>query len=167
MEDAIKKADVLIEALPYIMRVHKKIIVIKYGGSILGEERIRRHVLEDIVFLSFIGVKVILVHGGGPNISERMRIKGKKNKFVEGIRVTDEETLGVVQEELDKLNQLIVKEIAELGGRVLGLSGKDNQLIQGRQKKAKIDLGLVGEIVDINKDFLLEKMNESFSLKFL
>ena len=162
MEDAIKKADVLIEALPYIMRFHKKIIVIKYGGSILGEERIRRHVLEDIVFLSFIGVKVILVHGGGPNISERMRIKGKKNKFVEGIRVTDEETLSVVQEELDKLNQLIVKEISELGGRVLGLSGKDNQLIQGRQKKAKIDLGLVGEIVDINNDFLLEKMNDYF-----
>jgi acetylglutamate kinase len=160
MEEAIKKADVLIEALPYIKRFHKKTAVIKYGGSILGEERIRCNVLEDIVFLSFIGMKVILVHGGGPNISERMRTKGKRTEFVEGMRVTDEETLAVVEEELEKLNALIVKEVSNLGGKVEGLNGRDNQLIQVKKKKAKIDLGLVGEIININKDFLLERLKK-------
>ena len=160
MEEAIKKADVLIEALPYIKRFHKKTAVIKYGGSILGEERIRCNVLEDIVFLSFIGMKVILVHGGGPNISERMRTKGKKTEFIEGMRVTDEETLAVVEEELQKLNALIVEEVSNLGGKVEGLNGRDNQLIQVKKKKAKIDLGLVGEIININKDFLLERLKK-------
>ncbi len=164
MEEAIRKADVLIEALPYIKRFHKKITVIKYGGSILGEKSIRRNVLEDIVFLSFIGMRVILVHGGGPNISQRMRIKGKKTEFLEGMRVTDKDTLMVVQEELDKLNTLIVKEIIELGGKAEGLSGKDNRIIQVKKKKAKIDLGLVGEIVDINEKFLLNEIKKDVIL---
>ena len=103
MEEAIKKADVLIEALPYIKKFHKKIIVIKYGGSILGEDKIRKGVLEDIVFLSFMGLRPVLVHGGGPNISERMRASGKRTDFVDGMRVTDEETLAVVEEELKSL----------------------------------------------------------------
>lgn len=160
MEEAIRKADVLIEALPYIKRFHKRIAVIKYGGSILSEERIRSNVLEDIVFLSFTGMRVVLVHGGGPNISQRMRTKGKKTEFLEGMRVTDEETLGLVEEELDKLNALLVKEITRLGGKAAGLSGKHNQLIQVKKKKAKIDLGLVGEIVNINKDPLLNKLKK-------
>ena len=122
MEEAIKKADVLIEALPYIKQFHKKIIVIKYGGSILGEEKIRRGILEDIVFLSFMGLRPVLVHGGGPNISERIRVEGKKTEFVDGIRVTDEETLVVVEEELQKLNEIIVNEIVELGANAIGLN---------------------------------------------
>ncbi len=158
MEEAIRKANVLIEALPYIKRFYKKIVVIKYGGSILGEERIRYNVLRDIVFLSLIGMRIVLVHGGGPNISQRMRAKGKMTEFIEGMRVTDEETLGIVQEELDKLNTLIVKEITELGGKAKGFSGKDEQLIQVKKKKAKIDLGLVGEIVNINQRFLLNRL---------
>lgn len=158
MEEAIKKADVLIEALPYIRRFHNKIVVIKYGGSILDEERIRHNVLEDIVFLSFIGMRIILVHGGGLNISQRMRTKGKKNEFIEGMRVTDMETLGVVQDELDKLNRLIVKEINALGVKAEGLSGKDNGLILAKKKKSKIDLGLVGEITNINGQFLLNRL---------
>ena len=160
MQDAIKKADILIEALPYIKRFHRKIAVIKYGGSILDEERIRSNVLEDIVFLSFIGMRIVLVHGGGPNISQRMRTKGKKNEFIEGMRVTDGDTLSVVQEELDKLNTLLEKEIIGLGGKAEGLSGKDSHLIQVKKKKAKIDLGLVGEIVNINKQFLLNKLKK-------
>ncbi|MFC1658102.1 acetylglutamate kinase [Candidatus Omnitrophota bacterium] len=160
MEEAIRKADVLIEALPYIKRFRKKIAVIKYGGSILGEESIRSNVLEDIVFLSFIGMKVILVHGGGPNISQRMRNTGKKTEFLEGMRVTDKETLGLVEEELDKLNSLLVKEINTLGAKAEGFSGKHNQLIEVKKKKAKIDLGLVGEIVNINKDFLSGKLKK-------
>ena len=87
MEEAIKKAQVLIEALPYIKKFHNKTIVIKYGGSILGEEKIRKGVLEDIVFLNFMGLQPVLVHGGGPNISDRMRSSGKKTEFVDGMRV--------------------------------------------------------------------------------
>lgn len=154
MEDAIRKADVLIEALPYIKRFHKKVIVIKYGGSILGDENIRAGVLEDIVFLNFMGLRPILVHGGGPNISERMRSSGIKTEFVEGMRVTDEETLKLVEEELQVLNELIVKELDELGAKAVGLNGKDGDLIQVEKKKTKIDIGLVGHIKGINAELL-------------
>ncbi|MCK9431486.1 MAG: acetylglutamate kinase [Candidatus Omnitrophica bacterium] len=163
MEEAIRKADVLIEALPYIKRFHKKVIVIKYGGSILGEEKIRKGILEDIVFLSFMGLRPVLVHGGGPNISERMRALGKKTEFVEGMRVTDEETLRLVEEELLVLNGLIVKELNELGAKAVGLNGKDNDLIQVEKKKVnggKIDIGLVGQITGINTHFLSEELKK-------
>ena len=167
MEEAIKKADVLIEALPYIKKFHRKIVVIKYGGSILGEDKIRRGVLEDIVFLSFMGLKAILVHGGGPNISDRMRASGKKTEFVDGMRVTDEETLGVVEEELKTLNSVIVKEITELGGKAVGLNGKDRGIIQAEKKKAKIDLGLVGKVTKINAQALEAELKSSHVLVVL
>jgi len=160
MQEAIKKADVLIEALPYIKRFHKKIVVIKYGGSILGEEKIRKGVLEDIVFLNFMGLRSVLVHGGGPNISDRMRTSGKKTDFVDGMRVTDEETLLVVEEELQELNNLIVRELSELGARAVGLSGKEKNIIQVEKKKAKIDLGLVGHIVGIGKEPILDELKK-------
>ncbi len=154
MEDAIRKADVLIEALPYIKRFHKKVIVIKYGGSILGDEKIRNGVLEDIVFLNFMGLRPILVHGGGPNISDRMRASGKKTEFVEGMRVTDEETLQLVEEELLVLNELIVNEINQLGAKAIGLNGKDDDLIHVEKKKTKVDIGLVGNIKSVNTQLL-------------
>jgi len=160
MEEAIKKADVLIEALPYIKRFHKKIIVIKYGGSILGDDKIRKGILEDIVFLNFMGLRPVLVHGGGPNISDRMRSSGKKTEFVDGMRVTDEDTLSMVEEELQKLNDVIVKEITDLGAAACGLNGKENRLIQTEKKKAKIDLGLVGHIVGINTAPISGILNE-------
>jgi len=158
MEEAIKKADVLIEALPYIKSFHKKIIVIKYGGSILGEEKIRRGVLEDIVFLSFMGIKPVLVHGGGPNISGRMRNEGKKTEFVDGMRVTDEDTLEVVEEELEKLNELIVNEITELGAVAIGLNGKDKKIIRAEKKESRVDLGLVGQTVAVNTEPILGEL---------
>lgn len=158
MEEAIRKAEVLIEALPYIKKFHKKIVVIKYGGSILGEEKIRKGILEDIVFLNFMGLRPVLVHGGGPNISERIRATGKKAEFVDGMRVTDEETLIVVEEELQKLNDTIVSEITELGADAVGLNGKDKKLIQVEKKKTEIDLGLVGQITQINADPILEEL---------
>ncbi|MDO8488520.1 MAG: acetylglutamate kinase [Candidatus Omnitrophota bacterium] len=160
MEDAIRKADVLIEALPYIKRFHKKVIVIKYGGSILGDEKIRSGVLEDIVFLSFMGLRPILVHGGGPNISDRMRASGKKTEFVEGMRVTDDETLQLVEEELLVLNKLIVKELNELGVKAVGLNGKDDDLIQVEKKKTKVDIGLVGQIKGVNVQLLNEELKK-------
>lgn len=160
MEEAIKKADVLIEALPYIKKFHKKIIVIKYGGSILGEDKIRKGVLEDIVFLNFMGLRPVLVHGGGPNISERMRASGKKTEFIDGMRVTDEDTLALVEEELSVLSKLIVKEISELGGKAVGLNGKDRDIIQAEKKKAKVDLGLVGHIIAIDEKPILEELKK-------
>ncbi len=160
MEEAIKKADVLVEALPYIKKFHKKIIVIKYGGSILGEEKIRRGVLEDIVFLNFMGLRAVLVHGGGPNISERLRSSGKKTEFVDGMRVTDEETLKLVEEELQSLNELIVKEIIELGAKAAGLNGKEKNIIQVEKKKAEIDLGFVGNIVGIENQPMLDELKK-------
>ncbi|MCX5709925.1 MAG: acetylglutamate kinase [Candidatus Omnitrophica bacterium] len=151
MEEAIRKADVLIEALPYIKKFHKKVVVIKYGGSILGDEKIRKGVLEDIVFLNFMGLKPVLVHGGGPNISDRLRQSGVKTEFVDGMRVTDEATLKVVEEELQELNDLIVKEINEIGAKATGLNGK-NDIVIVEKKKAKVDLGLVGHITGVNSD---------------
>jgi len=160
MEEAIKKAEVLIEALPYIKRFHKKIVVIKYGGSILSEESIRQRVLEDIVFLNFMGLKPVLVHGGGQNISERMRATGRKAEFVDGIRVTDPETLKVVEEELQKLNDTIVKELNELGAKGFGINGKERNMLKVVKKKAKTDLGLVGHIVGVNEEPVLERLKE-------
>ncbi|OGX14927.1 MAG: acetylglutamate kinase [Omnitrophica WOR_2 bacterium RBG_13_41_10] len=160
MEEAIKKADVLIEALPYIKKFHKKIIVIKYGGSILGEEKTRKGILEDIVFLNFMGLRPILVHGGGPNISERMRSSGKKTDFIDGMRVTDKETLKLVEEELLSLNNIITEEINQLGAKAVSLNGKDKKLIQVEKKKTKIDLGFVGHITGIDTEVILKELKK-------
>jgi len=158
MEEAIKKADVLIEALPYIKEFHKKITVIKYGGSILGEERVRKGVLEDIVFLSYMGLRPVLVHGGGPNISDRMRKSGKKTDFVEGMRVTDRETLKIVEEELEVLNKEIVKEIEKLGGKAKGFTN-NNSILKVEKKKSKVDLGLVGKMAEIDTELILKEIS--------
>lgn len=160
MEEAIKKAQVLIEALPYIKRFHKKIIVIKYGGSILDSFDIRRGILEDIVFLNYMGLRPVLVHGAGPRISERMRSEGKKAEFVEGMRVTDWETIKIVQEELEKLNAIIVREITELGAKAVGINTKNKNVLLVEKKKAAVDLGLVGEIVRVNNRPILDSLQE-------
>ena len=153
MEAIIQKASILIEAIPYIHAFRRKVFVIKYGGSILDNESIRKNVLEDIVFLSYVGIRTILVHGGGPHINSRLKESGLKSEFHEGIRVTDKETLKIVQEELDKLNKIIVKEVKDLKGDVTGLRGDEN-IIKVVKKKAAKDLGYVGSITDINKEIL-------------
>ena len=153
MEDIIKKAGVLIEAIPYIHDFRRKIFVIKYGGSILDNETIRQNVLEDIVFLSFVGIRTILIHGGGPHISNRMKEAGLKSEFHDGIRVTDEKTLTIVSEELEKLNRRIVNELKDLKGDVTGLKGNENIIHVEKRKSAK-DLGFVGTITSIDKDAL-------------
>ena len=162
MEEIIKKADVLIEALPYIRKFNKKILVIKYGGSILGEEKIRKLVLQDMVFLNFVGIKIVLVHGGGPSISERMRKDGKRTEFIDGMRVTDEETLVVVEDELKRLNSLIVEELNQFGAKAISLDGKNDEIIFVKKKKAKIDLGFVGEIIRINTEPILNNLNKGY-----
>ncbi len=151
MEDIIKKAGILVEALPYIHKFRRKVFVIKYGGSILDNNEIRKYVLEDIVFLSDVGIRIILIHGGGPHISTRLTLMGKKSEFHEGIRVTDKNTLQVVSEELDKLNKKIVDEIKALSGDVTGLRGEEN-IIHVQKKKATKDLGYVGTITSVDKE---------------
>ncbi len=156
MEEMIKKADVLIEALPYIQNFYDKTIVIKYGGAVLTDIDIRRDVLEDIVFLSYVGMRPVLVHGGGPYISKRLEEMGKEPKFVKGFRVTDEETMEVVEEELFKVNREIVRQIISLGGSAISLSGKDDHLIEVK-KHAEIDgqdIGFVGDITKVNADII-------------
>lgn len=159
MENIIKKAEILIEALPYIKAFHRKITVIKYGGSILGDDKIRLGVLEDIVFLSYMGIRPVLVHGGGPNISEKMKSSGKKTDFIEGMRVTDKETLKIVEEELVSLNERIAAELKKLGGKVKSLNGKNNNLIQAEKKIAEVDLGFVGDVAGVETSLILKELN--------
>jgi len=159
MQDIIKKAGVLVEAIPYIHAFRRKVFVIKYGGSILDNETIRKNVLEDIVFLSCVGIRTILIHGGGPHISARMKEAGLKSEFHEGIRVTDQATLTIVSEELEKLNQRIVNEIKALKGDVTGLKGNENIIHVEKRKSAK-DLGYVGTITSIDKEALLAHLHQ-------
>ena len=153
MEDVIKKAGVLIEAIPYIHSFRQKLFVIKYGGSILDNDAMRKNVLLDIVFLSYVGIRTILVHGGGPHISNRVKDAGLKSEFFEGIRITDQSTLDIVKEELEKLNQKIVHEIEAVKGLVVGLKGQEN-IVRVNKKTAAKDLGLVGTIHSINQELL-------------
>jgi len=157
MEEFIKKAGVLVEAIPYINAFRQKLFVIKYGGSILDNPTIRHNVLEDIVFLSYVGIRIILVHGGGPNISSRLKEKGIKPEFHDGIRVTDKMTLEIVAEELDKLNKQIVAEIKELKGDVTGLKGQEN-IVRVVKKQSTKELGYVGTITTIEHDSIQQHL---------
>ena len=159
MENIIKKANVLIEAIPYIHAFRRKIFVIKYGGSILDDDKIRHNVLEDIVFLSYVGIRTIIVHGGGPQISARIKEKGIKPEFHNGIRITDKETLKIVIEELDKLNAKIVEEIKKLKGDVSGLRGQEN-IIRVKKKVADRELGYVGTITSVNQEALEDHLKK-------
>ena len=159
MENVIKKAGVLIEAIPYIHAFRRKIFVIKYGGSILDDDKIRHNVLEDIVFLSYVGIRTIIVHGGGPQISARIKEKGIKPEFYNGIRVTDKETLTIVGEELGKLNVKIVEEIRALKGDATGLKGDEN-IVRVKKKIADKELGYVGTITSVNQEALEDHLKK-------
>lgn len=159
MDDIIKKADVLIEALPYIQSFYGKTIVIKYGGAAMFDKDIRRNVLNDIVFMNYVGMRPILIHGGGPAASKRIEALGKEVKFVNGYRVTDAETMAIVEEEFMKINMEIVQELTALGSAAITLSGKDDRFIEvtKHQKINGQDIGFVGEIKKINGD-VIQKM---------
>ncbi|MBE5762756.1 MAG: acetylglutamate kinase [Clostridiales bacterium] len=144
-----QRAEVLTQALPNIKKYSGKIVVIKYGGNAMVNETLKEQVMEDIVLLSLIGVKVVLVHGGGPEISEMMNKLGKKAEFVDGLRVTDKETVDIVQMVLaGKINKSLVNFINVKGGKAMGISGMDGKLIEAKMKNEK--LGYVGEITNIN-----------------
>jgi acetylglutamate kinase len=156
-------ANILVQALPYIQRYYGKVMVIKYGGNAMVDEELKRSVCRDIVLMHYVGMKPILVHGGGPEISALMHKIGKEPEFVNGLRVTDAETMEIVEMVLaGKTNKGIVSIINNLGARAVGLSGKDANLIVANKAEGTIDLGYVGEVVKINPEILLDLLDHGY-----
>ena len=152
-----ERAKILSEALPYILKYKDKIIVIKYGGNAMVDENLKRLVMEDVVMLSSLGMKVVLVHGGGPEISVMLKKINKESTFVNGLRVTDGETMDIVTQVLaGKLNKSLVNQLNLAGGKAIGLSGVDAGMIEALPKDPK--LGYVGTITDINTDVILDSL---------
>ena len=162
MEEIIKKADVLIEALPYIQRFRGKTVVIKYGGNLMENESTFRSILLDIVLMSSVGMKPLLVHGGGNFITNRLVAERKETKFVDGLRITDAETIKTVEEVLIGLNNRIVQQIEELGGKAKGVLPEDKLFKAKKTFFEAIDLGFVGEIVAVKKEILEKLLNQNF-----
>ena len=172
MKKLIEKANILVEALPYIRSFYGKTFVIKYGGAAQAEDSLKHAFAQDVVLMSYIGIRPIIVHGGGPLISETMKKMGKKPTFVDGHRVTDEETMDIVEMVLGGLiNKQIVSLINAHGGRAVGLSGKDGGLIKAKKKRISksdlskdeyIDIGLVGEVTEVCPDALLSLDRDGF-----
>jgi len=173
MKDIITKAEILIEALPYIRNFYGKSFVIKYGGAAQVKEELKESFAKDIALLNFIGIKTTIVHGGGPKISATMEKMGKKPKFVQGQRVTDQETMDIVEMVLGGLvNKEIVSLINNHGGKAVGLSGKDAGLIKAKKKLIKkssakgvdeiIDIGLVGEVTQVDPHIIISLEKEGF-----
>lgn len=156
-----QRAEILTQALPYIQKYHNKIIVIKYGGNAMISEDLKMQVMEDIVLLSLIGVKPVLVHGGGPEISEMLKKVGKESKFVDGLRVTDKETAEIVQMVLaGKINKHLVNILGEFGGSAIGISGIDAHLIEAEVKDER--LGFVGEVTNVNVQPILDLLEKEY-----
>ena len=150
MQELVEKANILIEALPYIKKFRGKEILIKYGGAALSYEEIRENVLQDLVFMNYVGIRPILIHGGGTFITDNLKKKGVQSQFVNGLRVTDQATIEVVIETLAKLNKSIVHDINRLGAHAVGLSGRDAEILQVVKHTAEGDVGFVGEVTSVN-----------------
>ncbi len=150
MKEAIKKSAVLIEAVPYIKKFFQKVVVIKYGGAAVDEKGIEKSILEDIIFMNYAGMRPILVHGGGPLISKMMKKAGLEPKFIHGRRVTDTETVHIIDKALHIINRKIVNGLKEMGAKAFGLSGRENNLIRVKKMKTDFDLGFVGEVTSVD-----------------
>ncbi len=151
MQETKNRAQVLTEALPYIQKFFDKIIVVKYGGNAMINEELKNAVMRDIVLLSIVGIKVVLVHGGGPDISTMLKRVGKESKFIDGLRYTDKETAEIVGMVLSgKVNKSLVSIIHHNNGKAIGLCGADGGMIQAVKMKGNVDLGYVGEITKID-----------------
>lgn len=156
-----ERAEILTQALPYIKKFNSKIIVVKYGGNAMINEQLKQQVMEDIVLLWLIGVKVVLVHGGGPEISDTLKSLGKEPKFVDGLRVTDKETVDVVQMVLaGKVNKTLVSLLECKGGKAMGISGIDGRLIEAKIKDEK--LGFVGSITNVNIEPITDLLEQGY-----
>ena len=163
MEQVMKKAEVLIEALPYIQKFNRKIIVVKYGGSAMSNEELQKNVIKDVTLLKLVGFKPIIVHGGGKAISKWVGKVGKEAKFVNGLRVTDEETMEIAEMVLGRVNKNLVTMVEELGVKAVGISGKDGGLLKVNKKYADgQDIGYVGEINKVDPKVLYDLLEKDF-----
>lgn len=157
----MQRAEVLTQALPNIQRYYGKIVVVKYGGNAMTDPNLKEQVMEDIVLLHLIGVKIVLVHGGGPEINELMARVGKKSEFVDGLRVTDKETVDIVQMVLaGKINKTLVNLLEKKGGKAVGISGLDGRLLEAKMKDPR--LGYVGEITSVNIEPITDLLEKGY-----
>ena len=163
MEQIMEKAQVLIEALPYIQRFNRKIIVVKYGGSAMVDEDLKKQVIQDVTLLKLVGFKPIIVHGGGKEISRWVGKVGKEPEFINGLRKTDAETMEIAEMVLNKVNKSLVSLVEGLGVLSIGISGKDGGLLKVKKKYSDgKDIGFVGEITEVNPKILYDLLEKDF-----
>lgn len=163
MQEVMEKAQVLIEALPYIQRFNRKIIVVKYGGSAMIDEELKKHVIQDVTLLKLVGFKPIIVHGGGKEINRWVEKTGMQPEFVNGLRKTDAATMEIAEMVLNKVNKSLVQMVEELGVNAIGISGKDGGLLRVEKKYSDgQDIGYVGEITEVNPKILEDLLERDF-----
>ena len=163
MDKLLEKASVLIEALPYIQAFNKKIVVVKYGGSAMLDDELKKKVIQDIVLLKLVGLQPVIVHGGGKEISKWLEKVNIEPHFVNGLRFTDDVTMEVVEMVLNKVNKELVQMIGELGMKAVGISGKDGSLLHCHKKEVEgEDIGLVGEVSEVNPDIIFDLLEREF-----
>lgn len=163
MDEVLKKAEVLIEALPYIQRFNRKIIVVKYGGSAMTDEELKHSVIEDVTLLKLVGFKPIIVHGGGKEISKWVEKSGMEPQFINGLRVTDAPTMEIAEMVLNRVNKSLVQYVEQLGVLAVGISGKDGGMLKVEKKYADgADIGFVGEVKEVNPKILYDLLEKDF-----
>ena len=163
MKEIMEKAEVLIEALPYIQRFNRKIIVVKYGGSVMIDEELKRQVIQDVTLLKLVGFKPIIVHGGGKEISRWVEKTGMEPEFINGLRKTDAPTMEIAEMVLNKVNKSLVQMVEQLGVNAIGISGKDGGLLKVKKKYSNgQDIGFVGEITQVNPKILMDMLEKDF-----
>ncbi len=163
MQNGLKKAEILIEALPYIQKFNRKIIVVKYGGSAMSNEELQKNVIQDVTLLKLVGFKPIIVHGGGKAISKWVGKVGKQAEFVNGLRVTDEETMEIAEMVLGRINKQLVTMVESLGVKAVGISGKDSGLLHVHKKYSDgQDIGYVGEVDTVDPKVLFDLLDNDY-----
>ena len=163
MQEVMKKAEVLIEALPYIQKFNVNVIVVKYVGSAMSNEELQKNVIKDVTLLKLVGFKPIIVHGGGKEISRWVEKTGKEAQFINGLRVTDDETMEIAEMVLGRVNKRLVTMVEELGVKAVGLSGKDGKMLQVEKKYSDgQDIGYVGNITEVNPDIIFDLLEKGY-----
>ncbi|WP_035767860.1 acetylglutamate kinase [Butyrivibrio sp. NC2002] len=163
MQEVMKKAEVLIEALPYIQKFNRKVIVVKYGGSAMESEEFQKNVIKDVTLLKLVGFKPIIVHGGGKAISKWVGKVGKEAEFVNGLRVTDSETMEIAEMVLSRVNKCLVRMVQEIGVKAVGISGKDSGLLKAKKKLSDgKDIGYVGEVCQVDPQVLYDLLDNDY-----
>ena len=158
-----QQAEILVHALPYIQKYRGKIIVVKYGGNAMISEELRETVINDIILMKCVGIEPVVVHGGGPDISDLLKRLNHKSEFINGLRYTDDVTIEVVQMVLGgKVNKNLVSLIEKFGGKAIGLCGMDGSLLKAKKLKSDVDLGYVGEVTEVNTDILKMAMSSGY-----